>query len=585
MKVAVIGSGPSGITCAGELARMGYDVTIFESLHKPGGVLTYGIPEFRLPKKIVGADIDFVQSAGVKIESSFLVGRTKTIDELRSDGFRAFFVGIGAGLPYFLGVDGESLNGIYSANEFLTRTNLMKSYLFPEYDTPVRIGKIVGVIGAGNVAMDSARCALRLGAETVYIIYRRTEKEMPARLDEIRRAKEEGIKFELLTHAVKFSGDEKGWVKEAVLMRNELGSPDASGPLAGSGLSRAKPRDGRRRPVPIKGSEFTMKLDTVVCAIGQGPNPLLPRTLAGLNLNEDGNIVVDKDHMTSIEGVFAGGDIVTGAATVISAMGAGKKAAAVIDAWLKACIVCGLIALFSSAAGAETIYLKSGEKVTGKIVGQSGKSTMIRDESGAYKSYSTGEIEKISKEDAPKEPIPAASKTSVTDRETKKDDKFYPYESSYSVKLEGGSTVKISLPQQWKRLKQLSGTFVIGEFEKNTKPKALLDLMSIYDKRYEKYNTNLLRKKLLEDFSNRTKERRVEPYDKTGVTEEYSDLSGVPCLTVTVQGSDGKIHKIIHFVKGSEFYSVTFNVYSKDDFEKEWPIIEQSLNAMEIQPG
>ena len=319
-RVAVIGSGPAGITCAGELAKMGYDVTIFESLHKPGGVLTYGIPEFRLPKKIVGIDISFVQSLGVKIEPDFLVGKTRTIDELRSDGFKAFFIGIGAGLPYFLGIDGEILNGVYSANEFLTRTNLMKSYLFPEYETPVRIGKTVGVIGAGNVAMDSARCALRLGAETVYIIYRRTEKEMPARLDEIHRAKEEGIKFELLTHAVKFNGDEKGWLKEAVLMRNELGSPDAS---------------GRRRPVPIKGSSFTMKLDTVVCAIGQGPNPLLAKTVPELKLNEDGNIVVDKVHMTSIEGVFAGGDIVTGAATVISAMGAGKHAAAAINQYLK----------------------------------------------------------------------------------------------------------------------------------------------------------------------------------------------------------------------------------------------------------
>ena len=319
-KVAVIGSGPAGITCAGELAKMGYDTTIFESLHKPGGVLWYGIPEFRLPKKIVQTDVEYVRSLGVKIEYNFLAGRTKTIDELKADGFKAFFIGIGAGLPYFLGVEGEALNDIYSANEFLTRTNLMKSYLFPEYDTPIRVGHTVGVIGAGNVAMDSARCALRLGAKEVYIIYRRTEKEMPARRDEIRRAGEEGIKFELLTHATKFIGDENGWVREAELMRNELGAPDAS---------------GRRRPVPIKGSEFRMKLDTVVCAIGQGPNPLLPKTLPKLKLNADGNIVVDKDRMTSIEGVFAGGDIVTGAATVISAMGAGKKVAAAIDKWLR----------------------------------------------------------------------------------------------------------------------------------------------------------------------------------------------------------------------------------------------------------
>lgn len=319
-KIAVIGSGPSGITCAGKLAKMGYDVTLFESLHKPGGVLTYGIPEFRLPKRIVESDIEYVEFMGVKIENNFLGGKTKTIDELKKEGFKAFFIGIGAGLPYFLRIEGEWLNGVYSANEFLTRTNLMKGYLFPEYDTPVKVGKTVGVIGAGNVAMDSARCALRLGAESVSIIYRRTEKEMPARLDEIHRAKEEGIKFELLTHAVKFVGDEKGWLKEAVLMRNELGQPDPS---------------GRRRPIPIKGSEFTMKLDTVVCAVGQGPNPLLPKTLPELKLNEDGNIVVDKDHMTSIEGVFAGGDIVTGAATVISAMGAGKKAAAAIDRYLR----------------------------------------------------------------------------------------------------------------------------------------------------------------------------------------------------------------------------------------------------------
>lgn len=319
-KVAVIGSGPAGITCAGELARMGYDVTIFESLHKPGGVLVYGIPEFRLPKDIVADDIEYVKSLGVKIEVNFLAGKTKTIDEMKREGFKVFFIGIGAGLPYFLGVEGENFNGIYSANEFLTRTNLMKSYLFPEYDTPVQVGKRAAVIGAGNVAMDSARCALRLGAEEVYIIYRRTEKEMPARIDEIHRAKEEGIRFELLTHPVKFFGDENGWVREAEFMRNELGAPDSS---------------GRRRPVPIKGSNFKMKFDTVVCAIGQGPNPLLPKTIPELKLNEDGNIITDKSGMTSIEGVFAGGDIVTGAATVIAAMGAGKRAASAIDKYLK----------------------------------------------------------------------------------------------------------------------------------------------------------------------------------------------------------------------------------------------------------
>lgn len=319
-KVAVIGSGPAGLTCAGELAKMGYDVTVFESLHKPGGVLIYGIPEFRLPKDIVHLDVEYVKSLGVKIEANFLAGKTRTLDELKKEGFGAFFIGIGAGLPYFLGIEGENLNGVYSANEFLTRTNLMKSYLFPEYDTPVKVGKSVGVIGAGNVAMDSARCALRLGAKDVYIIYRRTEAEMPARIDEIHHAKEEGIKFELLTHPTKFFADENGWLKEVELLRNQLGQPDSS---------------GRRRPVPIKGSEFRMKLDTIVCAIGQGPNPLLPATLPNLKLNEDGNIIADESGLTSMEGVFAGGDIVTGAATVILAMGAGKQAAQAIDSYLK----------------------------------------------------------------------------------------------------------------------------------------------------------------------------------------------------------------------------------------------------------
>lgn len=319
-KVAIIGSGPSGIACAGELAKMGYDVTLFESLHKPGGVLMYGIPEFRLPKEIVEFDLEYVKSLGVKISVDFLIGKTKTIDDLRGDGFRAFFIGIGAGLPYFLGVDGENFNGIYSANEFLTRTNLMKSYLFPDYDTPIKVGDVVGVIGAGNVAMDSARCALRLGAREVYIIYRRTENEMPARIDEIHRAKEEGVRFELLTNPIRFFGDEDGWVEGAELIRNKLGEPDAS---------------GRRRPVAIKGSEFRMKIDTVVCAIGQGSNPLLPATLPDLKVNDDGTIVIDDNLMTSIEGIFAGGDIVTGAATVIEAMGAGKKAARGIDRYLK----------------------------------------------------------------------------------------------------------------------------------------------------------------------------------------------------------------------------------------------------------
>lgn len=319
-RVAVIGSGPAGLTIAGELAKKGYAVTVFESLHKAGGVLTYGIPEFRLPKRIVDIEIEYVKSLGVNIEVNYLVGRTKTIEDLREEGFGAFFIGIGAGLPYFLGVEGENLNGVYSANEFLTRTNLMKAYLFPEYDTPIKVGKRVAVIGAGNVAMDSARCALRLGAKEVSIIYRRTEKEMPARIDEIHRAKEEGIRFELLTNPTRFFGDENGWVREAELRKHKLGEPDLS---------------GRRRPVPIKGSEFRMKFDTVISAIGQGSNPLLASTLKGLKLTDGGNIIVDENNMTSLEGVFAGGDIVTGAATVISAMGAGKKAAEAIDIYLK----------------------------------------------------------------------------------------------------------------------------------------------------------------------------------------------------------------------------------------------------------
>lgn len=319
-KVAIAGSGPASLTCAGDLAKMGYDVTVFESLHKPGGVLVYGIPEFRLPKTIVETEINYIKMLGVKVETNFLVGKTKSIESLREEGFQAFFVGIGAGLPYFLGVEGENLNGIYSANEFLTRTNLMKAYLFPEYDTPIKIGQRVGVIGAGNVAMDSARCALRLGAKEVYIIYRRTEKEMPARIDEIKRAREEGVRFELLTNPVRFLGDEFGVLNEAELLRNSLGEPDHS---------------GRRRPLPIEGSEFRLKLDTVICAIGQGPNPLLPKSMRGLKLSDDGNIIVDGEVMTSIEGVFAGGDIVTGAATVIAAMGAGKKAARAIDRYLK----------------------------------------------------------------------------------------------------------------------------------------------------------------------------------------------------------------------------------------------------------
>jgi len=320
IKVAIIGSGPGGLTCAADLARMGYDVTLFESLHKAGGVLVYGIPEFRLPKSIVKIETEYIKSLGASLKVDYVIGKTVTIQQLRENGFRAFYIGTGAGLPSFLGIEGENLNGVYSANEFLTRINLMKSYLFPEYDTPIKIGKRVGVVGGGNVAFDSARCAKRLGAEEVYIIYRRSREEMPARLDEIKNAEEEGIIFKLLTNPVKLYGDEKGWLREAELVKNELGEPDAS---------------GRRRPVLIKGSNYKIPMDTLVVAIGQGPNPLLLKTIPELKLNEDGYIIADEECRTSAPDIFAGGDIVTGAATVIQAMGAGKKAAKAIDAYLK----------------------------------------------------------------------------------------------------------------------------------------------------------------------------------------------------------------------------------------------------------
>ncbi len=317
-KVAVIGSGPAGLTCAADLAKMGYEVTLFESLHKAGGVLVYGIPEFRLPKKIVEYEVDYIKGLGVKLRVNFLAGRTETIEDLRSEGFRAFFVATGAGLPYFLGIEGENLNGVYSANEFLTRVNLMKAYKFPEYNTPVKVTDNVAVIGAGNVAMDCARCAKRLGAKNVSIVYRRTEQEMPARLEEIKNAKEEEIEFRLLTNPTRIFG-KNGWITQMECIKNELGAPDES---------------GRRRPVPIKGSEYIMPTDTIICAIGQGPNPLLLSTIDGLKLNEDGNIIADQDGRTSITDIFAGGDIVTGAATVILAMGAGKQAARAIDKYL-----------------------------------------------------------------------------------------------------------------------------------------------------------------------------------------------------------------------------------------------------------
>ncbi len=320
-KVAVIGAGPSGLTCASDLARLGYQVTIFEALHKSGGVLTYGIPEFRLPKDIVMDEVSEIESSGVEIKHNYIIGKIKKLDDLRKEGFKAFYIASGAGLPYFMNIPGENLNGVYSANEFLTRVNLMKAYKYPEYDTPINVGRRVAVIGAGNVAMDSARSALRLGAEKVCIVYRRTEEEMPARLDEIHHAKEEGIEFHLLTSPVSISGDESGEVKKLVCLKNQLGEPDES---------------GRRRPVPIKGSEFEMEIDTVIVAIGNGPNPILLETIEGLKLDRRGNIVADeKTGQTNIKDIFAGGDIVTGAATVIAAMGAGKQAARAIDKYLR----------------------------------------------------------------------------------------------------------------------------------------------------------------------------------------------------------------------------------------------------------
>lgn len=320
IKVAVIGSGPAGLTCAGELARLGYSVTIFEALHVAGGVLMYGIPEFRLPKDIVQAEIDYVRQLGVDIQNNVVVGRTIKVDELMEQGYKAVFIGTGAGLPNFMGIPGENLNGVYSANEFLTRINLMKAYLFPEFLTPIRIGKRVAVLGAGNVAMDSARCAKRLGAEEVYIIYRRSEKEMPARIEEVEHAHEEGILFRLLTQPVEMKGDEQNWVKELICVQCELGEPDAS---------------GRRSPINIAGSEYSIPVDTVVVAIGQSPNPLIQATTRGLETGKWGNIVADDTGQTSRVGIFAGGDIVTGAATVILAMGAGRKAAAAINRYLQ----------------------------------------------------------------------------------------------------------------------------------------------------------------------------------------------------------------------------------------------------------
>lgn len=318
-KVAVVGSGPAGITCAGELIKKGYDVTVFEALHKAGGVLSYGIPEFRLPKDLVAKEIETVEKLGVDIQTNVIVGRSVTIDELMEDGYHAVFVGSGAGLPRFLNIPGENLLGVYSANEFLTRVNLMKAYKFPEMPTPIKVGKRVAVVGAGNVAMDAARTAKRLGAEEVYIVYRRSEEELPARKEEVHHAKEEGIIFKLLNNPCEIHGED-GWVTGIEVIKQELGEPDAS---------------GRRSPQPVEGSNYIIDVDTVVIAIGQSPNPLIRQTTPGLDTQKWGGIIVEEDTMkTSKDGVYAGGDTVTGAATVILAMGAGKKAAKAIDEYL-----------------------------------------------------------------------------------------------------------------------------------------------------------------------------------------------------------------------------------------------------------
>ena len=320
-KVAVVGSGPSSLTCASDLAKKGYEVTVFEAFHVAGGVLVYGIPEFRLPKEIVQNEVNGLIARGVKVETDMVIGRVLTIDELINDmGFNAVFIGTGAGLPSFMGIEGEDLSGVYSANEYLTRINLMKAYR-KEYDTPIKHSRSVAVVGGGNVAMDAARCAKRLGAEHVYVVYRRSEEEMPARNEEIHHAKEEGIEFLLLNNPVKINNDCTGAVKSMECIKMELGEPDAS---------------GRRRPIEIKGSEFELDVDTVIMALGTSPNPLIRTTTPGIEVNRHGCLVVNEDTMqTSRDGIYAGGDAVTGAATVILAMGAGKKAAAAIDEYLK----------------------------------------------------------------------------------------------------------------------------------------------------------------------------------------------------------------------------------------------------------
>jgi len=320
-KVAVIGAGPAGLTAASELIQKGHGVTVFEALHKPGGVLVYGIPEFRLPKWIVQRESEYIEKLGAEMKVSHVVGKSFTIDDLFRQGYEAVFIGTGAGLPHFMKIPGENLNGVYSANEFLTRVNLMKAYLFPEYNTPIHLGRNIAVVGGGNVAMDAARSSLRLGAENVYLVYRRAREQMPARAEEIENAFEEGVRPRLLTNPIRILGNDKGWVKGIECIQMELGEPDAS---------------GRRKPIPIEGSEHVIDVDMVIMAIGQGPNPLLTSTTPDLALTKWGNIIADPETCkTSKKGVFAGGDIVTGAATVILAMGAGKKAAKAIDDYLR----------------------------------------------------------------------------------------------------------------------------------------------------------------------------------------------------------------------------------------------------------
>ncbi len=320
-QVAVVGSGPSGLTVAADLTRLGYRVTVFEALHDPGGVLVYGIPEFRLPKAIVKAEIDYINKLGAEVRVDSVIGKLQSVDELLADGFQAVYVATGAGLPNFMNIPGENLNGVYSANEFLTRTNLMKAYRFPDYDTPIKVGRKVAVIGGGNVAMDSARCALRLGAEEAHIVYRRSRQEMPARAEEIEHAVEEGVILDLLTSPVRIIGNQDGWVEALECVRYELGEPDES---------------GRRTPVKIEGSEYTTPMETVIMAIGNSPNPLISKTTPDLKTGRHGVLLADPETgATTKQGVYAGGDTVTGAATVISAMGAGKRAAAAIDRYLR----------------------------------------------------------------------------------------------------------------------------------------------------------------------------------------------------------------------------------------------------------